>query len=70
MGNKSIVKTLLRGGADPSVVNTKTGRTCLMYASEGGHMELVKLLCSLLDMTTVDVISWTDSGGIEHEYIQ
>jgi ankyrin repeat protein len=45
-GHTDMMDLLVKSGADINVVNKQEGRTPLMFAAEGGHLEAVRLLLS------------------------
>lgn len=53
-GKESLVRTLLRSGANAGAVNTKNWRTAIMLAAEGGHLEVIRLLLSIQEINLQD----------------
>ncbi|KAK2076924.1 hypothetical protein QBZ16_005152 [Prototheca wickerhamii] len=45
-GHASVAACLLEQGADPTLVEPNTMRSCLHYAALGGHVQCLRLLCA------------------------
>lgn len=62
LGNVVAVATLLDSGANPLSTNPKTGRNALHAATLGGHLRVVRLLCTF-DAERQRLVSSRDHAG-------